>query len=491
MKSLFRFLQRANVRNLISGGLLLVFLMSIGCKNKNGDTTKVNIVLILADDLGWTDAGFMGSGYYQTPALDALAASGMVFTNAYANAPNCAPSRASLLTGLYTPRHGIYTVGNSARGKSEHRKLIPVKNKMVLDSVFVTIAGVLKSHGYATITLGKWHIGDSSSPLRQGFDINIGGHQLGHPKSYFSPYDNPALEDGPEGEFLTERLTEEAIHFIRNRKDAPFFMYFPHYTVHTPIQAKDSIIQMYMNRHADERHNNPVYAAMIHSLDESIGKLVSELKSQKIYEKTIVIFLSDNGGHESFTSQLPLKGGKGMLYEGGIRVPFVISWPGKVKPGQITEYPVIGTDIFPTIIDFLGFKTGIKPDGMSLVPLLVQNETLPERPIFWHFPAYLERYPGHPHIWRTTPASVIRSGDWKLIEFFENKDLELYNLKTDIGETNNVAEVYPDKTRELLKILRDWQLETGAPVPTEPNPEFNQDSVNVVLDKIRAGIKEN
>jgi len=447
-----------------------------------------NVILIVSDDQGWTDAGFLGSTYYLTPALDALAADGITFTQGYANAPNCAPSRACLLTGLYGPRHGIYTVNSSARGKPEHRKLIPVENKTILDSSFVTIAEVMNDYGYATISVGKWHLGDETTPEIQGFDHNIGGYQLGHTKSHFSPYQNPALEDGPEGEYLTDRLTDEAIGFIRGHHDIPFFLYLPHYAVHTPIQGKDSLVAWYLQQTPGDHHNHPEYASMISSLDENIGRIIRELERLGLRENTLVIFLSDNGGHASYTSQYPLRGGKGMLYEGGIRVPFLFSWPGHIKSGIISDYPIIGTDVFPTILDLIGAAPprNMVMDGVSLKELLLKEKTPDLRPLFWHFPAYLERYRGHPDVWRTTPVSAIRYGDWKLIEFFEDGTLELYNLRQDIGEHHNLIQEYPEKSLELVTILRNWQAETGAFIPTQSNPGFLQDS----LDQARARIQE-
>lgn len=440
--------------------------------------TKPNIILILSDDQGWKDAGFMGSKYYETPALDALAASGMSFSNAYANAPNCAPSRACLLTGLYTPRHGIYTVNSSARGKSAFRKLIPIENKTILDTSFTTIAEVLGKNGYISSSIGKWHLGNDSIglPLSQGFNENIGGYHLGHPKSYFSPYNNPYLSDGPEGEYLTDRLTDEALGFIERNKDNPFFLYLPHYAVHTPIQARDSITSIFNNKEPDGKQKNPEYAAMIKSLDDGIGQLVEKVEELGISDNTIIIFMSDNGGLGTVTGMEPLRGSKGMLYEGGIRVPLIISWPGKIKPQAISNIPVAGTDLFPTILKLAKIKPpkDLVLDGVNLNRILLKEKGIPERPLFWHFPAYLERHRGMKEVWRTTPASAIRFGNWKLIEFYENGTIELYNLKEDIGETNNLSEKYPEKKNELYKLLDDWRNETNAPVPTKINPEFDE-----------------
>ncbi len=458
--------------------LLGAIILFAACNGRQKLIKKPNIILILADDLGWKDAGFMGSKYYETPALDALAANGMSFTNAYANAPNCAPSRACLLTGLYTPRHGIYTVNSSARGRPAFRKIIPIENKTILDTSFITIAEVLGENGYTSSSIGKWHLGNDSIglPQSQGFDENVGGYHLGHPKSYFSPYKNPYLSDGPEGEYLTDRLTDEALGFIERNKDNPFFLYLPHYAVHTPIQARDSITEIFRYKEPDGKHSKPEYAAMIKSLDDGIGKLMEKVDELGISENTIIIFMSDNGGLGMVTGMEPLRGSKGMLYEGGIRVPLIISWPGKIRPSTISDIPVIGTDLFPTILKLAHIKPSkdLIMDGENLKRILLKGKKIPERPIFWHFPAYLERTMEIRDVWRSAPASAIRFGDWKLIEFYENRSIELYNLKEDIGETNNLSEKFPVKKNELYKLLDDWRKEVNAPVPTETNPEFDE-----------------
>ena len=458
--------------------VFVLILLFAYCNNRQKAVKKPNIILILADDQGWKDAGFMGSKYYDTPVLDALAASGMTFTNAYANAPNCAPTRACLLTGLYTPRHGIYTVNSSARGKSAFRRLIPIENKTILDTSFITIAEVMVKHGYATTSIGKWHLGNDSIglPQSQGFDENIGGYHRGHPRSYFSPYNNPYLSDGPEGEYLTDRLTDEAIDFIERNMDNPFFLYLPHYAVHTPIQAKDSITTIFISREPEGKQKNPKYAAMIKSLDEGIGRVVNKIEELELSDNTIIIFMSDNGGHGMVTGMEPLRGSKGMLYEGGIRVPFIVSWPDKIEAGIKSDIPVAGTDLFLTILKLSGIKApkGFETDGLSIDRILFQKKRFKTRPLFWHFPAYLESYKGMKDVWRTTPASAVRSGDWKLIEFYENGKIELYNLKKDIGETNDLSEKYPEKKNELYKLLDDWRKETNAPIPTETNPEFDE-----------------
>jgi len=447
----------------------------LNCSLQKND--KPNIVLILIDDLGWKDVGFMDSTYYETPNIDSLSKQGMVFTNAYSNAPNCAPTRASLLTGLYTPRHKIFTVNSSARGKSRFRKLIPTPNETNLDINIPTIAKVLKNDGYVSASIGKWHLGKNPeySPAAHGFDLNVGGNHLGHPKSYFSPYKNKELSDGPAGEYLADRLTDEALNFIQANQSKPFFLYFTHYSVHTPLQAKKELIEKYKAKKANKFHKNPKYAAMIESMDESVGRVLRKLDKRHLTENTIVFFVSDNGGHGSITSQEPLRGSKGMLYEGGIRVPMIVRWPGKINPKTTCESPVITSDFFPTILEMCNIhkSTQINFDGESFIPLLLERGKLKREAIFWHFPAYLERYAGIKEPWRSTPAGAIRSGNWKLIEFFEDGKLELYNLKEDIGEKNNLADLMPDKVKELHQMLVSWRQQTNAPVPTELNPEYD------------------
>ncbi len=462
--------------------LLTIFVfINIHCLSdveRTGD--KPNIVFIYADDLGWRDAGFMGSKFYETPVIDALAASGMVFTNAYANAPNCAPSRAALMTGLYAPRTGIYTVGTSERGNSKFRKIIPVKNKTVLDTSFVTLAEVLKNNGYVTASIGKWHLGEGkiTGPTGQGFDVNVGGWHLGHPKSYFSPYGNPYLPDGPKGEYLTDRLTEEAIKFIKESKGRPFFLYFPHYAVHTPLQAKSSLKGDFKNKLPDGRQNNPIYAAMVKSLDESVGRIIETLNEVGLMKNTVIIFTSDNGGYGPATDMSPLRGSKGMLYEGGIREPFIVSWKGKIKAGTKTDYPIIGTDMFPTILSLTNSKIPqhLDLDGTDLKNVFLKSELPDKRALFWFFPAYLENYHGMKGLWRTTPAATVRYGNYKLIRFFEDGREELYDLKDDIGEKNDLTISDTAKRKELSKLLDEWIISTNAPVPVEPNPGFDEEA---------------
>ena len=313
--------------------LSVMFLVITRCstiKNRTSNLpSKPNIVLIVADDLGWTDLEYMGSKYYETPELNKLANQGMVFTNAYASASNCAPSRACMLSGLYSPRHGVYTVSPSDRGHEKTRQLIPIENTRFLSPEIYTLPQMLKSAGYVTGSFGKWHIGED--PTSQGIDINIGGSKRGNPgkDGYFSPYKIDNIEDGPEGEYLTDRLTSESISFIEEHKDTSFFLYLPFYTVHTPIMGKESLIERYENKETYGGHSRPDYAAMIYSLDQNIGRLLEKLDRLQLSDNTLVIFTSDNGGLLPITEQRPLRAGKGSYYEGGIKVPLIMRWPGK------------------------------------------------------------------------------------------------------------------------------------------------------------------
>ena len=432
---------------------------------------KLNILIFYADDLGWGDLGIQGSDYYTTPNIDALARMGMRFTNAYANAANCAPSRACLMTGLYPPRHGIYTVGNAARGKAEHRKMIPVENKRVLDTSLITLPQFLQNEGYKTCIAGKWHLSDN--PLDYGFDANFGGLQWGHPKSYFTPYKNPNLTDGPEGEHLPDRLASEIINWIDRDKEAPFFAYFPFYSVHTPIQGRADLIQKYEGKASKHFQANATYGAMVSAMDEAVGKVMSYLKHTGLLDQTIIIFTSDNGAHGAYSLSRPLRGAKGMFYEGGIRVPFMVHWPGLTKAATQSDQVIMGADIFPSLVDYLGDKPrSLSLDGLSIIPAL-QQKKLKERSLFWHFPAYLEGYrsdqaydDSHDTPWfRTTPVSVIRKENWKLLEFFEDGDIELYDLSNDISEQHNLVEVFPKKAKALQTELLQWRKMTGAYIP--------------------------
>jgi len=457
--------------------VVVIIIVTINSVNSCFNQQKPNIILIVVDDLGWADLGCYGSTFYETPNIDKLAMDGIRFTDAYAAAANCAPSRACYISGQYTPRHGIYTVNSSERGDSRTRKLIPVKNKTFLANENVTIAEVLKSAGYNTISIGKWHLG--KDPIEQGFDINIAGDQRGHPKSYFSPYYNKNLSDGADGEHLPDRLTDEAIKFIRDNKTQPFFLYLPYYSVHTPLQARSDLITKYSNKDMSGHQNNATYAGMIESVDANVGRLVQVLSDLSLEENTLVIFTSDNGGVAHISSQFPLRGGKGSYYEGGIRVPLITKWIGKIKPGQVCHTPVSGIDFFPTFLEIAGIPVPDNKvfDGISLMPLFKEPGIKKERNLYWHFPVYLENNRAQmgyrDPVFRTRPGSAMRSGDWKLHEYFEDNAIELYNLEEDPGEMNNLVDVFPEKAEVLRQVLHRWRDKVGAPIPTRLNPEYD------------------
>jgi arylsulfatase A-like enzyme len=350
----------------------------------------------------------------------------------------------------------------SQRGPANLRKLIPIPNKAELDSRIVTIPEALKTAGYTSACIGKWHLGEKEPfrPQDQGFDVVFDRSREGH----FTA----------QGEYLTDRLTDEAIKFIETNKNKPFFLYLAHHAVHTPIQAKKTIVEKYKKKEPVGGHSNPTYAAMIESVDQSVGRLMAKLDELQLTANTIVFFFSDNGGYANATSMSPLRGSKGMLYEGGIRVPMIIRWPGQAQQASICDVPVMGIDFCPTILEMASVPkpSGHILDGLSIVPLLKGKGSFKREAIFWHFPAYLEPYNEQQRPWRTTPAGAVRQGHWKLIEFFEDGKIELYNLKDDIGESKDLTKVKPDKAKELHRVLVEWRQQIGAPVPTTPNPVY-------------------
>ncbi len=465
--------------------ILTAFMVAVVSCQKD-ISNRPNIVLIVADDLGWKDVGFMGSDYYETPNLNRLADEGIVFTQAYASAANCAPSRACPMSGRYTTAHGIYTVGSSERGNSKSRRIIPAMNLEVLDDRFYTLAEALSDAGYTTCNIGKWHLG--KDPRTQGMDYNVGGSVWGRPKSYFAPYKQPDLK-APEGEYLTDRLTEEARKFIRENQADPFFLYLPYYAVHTPLQAKEAREKKYLEKGGSGCQSNAAYAGMVDNLDRCIGLIMNEIAVLGLDGNTLVIFTSDNGGIRGVSCQDPLRAGKGSYYEGGIRVPLVMSWPGKIKPQSRSEEPVINIDFFPTLMDITGaYSAKSDLDGVSLWPLLSgRTSSLPERPLYFHFPIYLQAYKagydgGRDPLFRTRPGSVIREGNWKLHYYYEDGVKELYNLSNDPGESNDLSDINTNKTDELTGKLKVWLEDQGAPVKFSPNPEFDLD---FELQKIR------
>ena len=458
--------------------------------------TKPNIVLILADDLGWSDLGCYGADLHETPHLDRLAQQGVRFTDAYAMSV-CTPSRAALLTGKHAARLHMTIWSEGSRNGPKKRKLIEAGSLHDLPHTETTLARHLQEAGYLTALVGKWHLGDASHyPETHGFDVNIGGTQWGAPQTFFWPYSGsgrfgpefryvPHLEFGKPGEYLTDRLTDEALKFIRatqatknqepgTRNTAqPFFLYLAHYAPHTPMEAKAHDVRHFEAKlRPGQHHQNAVYAAMVKSLDDSVGRVLDHLKQRGLEENTIVMFTSDNGGYIGtekgqtvpVTSNAPLRSGKGGLYEGGIRVPLIVRWPGVTPEAAKCREPVVLMDLFHTLTATLSGEKPKEPtDGMDLKALLQNPDTKINRDaLYFHYPHYYAT---------TTPVSAIRYGDWKLLEYLEDGRRELYHLKDDPGENTDLAHLMPDKAASLLKQLHQWRVEVNAAIPT-PNPNF-------------------
>ncbi len=493
--------------------------------------TRPNIIFILIDDMGWTDVCCYGSSFYETPNLDRLAREGMRFTDAYAACPVCSPTRASLMTGRYPARVGVT---NYIAGQERGRVVsAPFLHHLPLSET--SVATALREGGYATWHVGKWHLGGPDFwPQHHGFDANIGGWDTGYPRSYFSPYHNPMLPDGPEGEYLIDRLTDEAITLIREHvsgnqrqhspqstqraqreegsgsslsapsagnpppaEPQPFFLNLWHYAVHTPIQSKPELVEKYKRKAAalglDRREaleegehfpcehkkhmrvvrrrfqSDPAYAAMVQTLDENVGRLMATLEELGLAENTILFFTSDNGGlstaEGSPTCNAPLSEGKGWMYEGGTREPMLVKWPGVTRPDSLCSVPITSPDLFPTLLEMadLPLRPDLHCDGVSFAPLLRGGEALDREAIFWHYPHYGNQ--------GGTPGCSVRCGDWKLIEFFEDSSVELYNLREDVSETTNLAAHHPDIVQRLRDLLHQWQQDVAAKLPT-PNPEW-------------------
>jgi arylsulfatase A-like enzyme len=435
------------------------------------ETRPPNIIIILADDLGWTDVGCQGSKYYETPNIDKLATQGLRMTSHY-HSQNCAPTRAALMTGQYAPRTGVYTVGTLERGEAANRKMNVPTNVTQLPLDRQTMANVMKDSGYTTAIYGKWHLGEKGEyhPGKRGFDdaiVSMGKH--------FNFTTNPKVPV-PEGAYLADFLTDHAEKFIEKNQNKPFFLYLSHFGVHSPWDAKKELTEKYQKKKGVDGHNDPTYAAMIESIDQSVGRVLAKLAELKLDDNTIVIFASDNGGvggyqaaginARSITNNFPLRGGKGMLYEGGLRVPFIIRWPGHIPPGRTSDQPTAHVDLMPTFIEIAEKKAMPKQplDGVSLAKFWKNPDTKMERPpIYFHFPGYLE---AGKKGWRTTPVAMMRAGDFTLLEFFEDNRLELYNVKTDLSQKQNLAKMMPEKTRELHDQMIAWRKGINAAMPT-------------------------
>jgi arylsulfatase A-like enzyme len=436
-----------------------------------------NIVLILADDLGWNDVGFNAGEFYETPHLDRMARDGMIFANAYSSGPNCAPTRASLISGMYTPRHKVYTPGGKSKIDPRRMQLwVPVQQRFweragvtdpipdafeirqALDPSVVSIAEVLKQAGYATARFGKWHVG----PDTQGFDVSSSDGKPGTEKNHYNDPD------------VTFDLTDVSLDFIKENRDRPFFLYLSHWDVHGPLVARPNLVAKYERKLASWTRNenpyNPTYAAMVEAVDTSVGRVIDTLAELDLDERTLVIFSSDNGGTRTSINE-PLRGVKGSLYEGGVRVPTCMKWPDVIAAGARSQTPIASVDFLPTFAELAGVSLPANQavDGESFAPLLKGQPALNNRAIFWHYPLYLTG--------RASPASAIRKGDWKLLEFFEDGRVELYNVADNVSESNNLADIEPAKASELHQQLIAWRKSTNAVEPREPNPYYLETQV--------------
>uniref|UniRef100_UPI0040471F8D sulfatase n=1 Tax=Mariniflexile sp. TaxID=1979402 RepID=UPI0040471F8D len=486
--------------------LLFVFLTSCGSSEKTQislQPQKPNILFILADDFGLQDMGFVGSPLYETPNIDRLAAQSMVFTQGYAGSRVCSPSRATIMTGKFTARHGVTdwigeNHGEDWRKMERHDKLLPADYVHNLPKEENTIAEVMRANGYKTFFAGKWHLGEEGSyPEDHGFEINKGGWSSGSPNGgYYAPFVNPKLEHHQDGENLSMRLANETVDFISKHKADSFFAFLSFYAVHGPIETTQEKWRKYRNKAvtngiADEGfkmekklpirivQDNPVYAGLVETMDDAIGVVVAGLEKSGLDKNTIIIFTSDNGGVASgdafSTSNLPYRGGKGYHWEGGIREPYLIYVPNRNSNGKKSDYPVTGADFFPTILDYANIKLlpGQHRDGISLRPIIDEGKSLPMRPLYWHYPHYGNQ--------GGDPSSIIREGNWKLIHYYEEDIDELYNLANDPYEQNNLASSNPEKTKQLNKKLMDWLKEVNAKYPVKDG-KFDPDK-RAVYDK--------
>ena len=451
-----------------------------------------NVIVVLVDDLGWMDLGCQGSDFYRTPNIDRLAATGMRFTDGYASCAVCSPTRAALMTGRSPARLGITDwiraefqlsarqwpnvrdrFGYHRTGTADRELLTPV-NELQLPHGEITLAELLKPIGYASAFIGKWHLGGRGHlPVDQGFDENYGGWDYGQPPSYFDPFvvlprlpmGIPTLAPRQSGEYLTDREADEAVAFIERNKERPFLLYLSHYAVHTPIQAKEDLIEQYERRRDGQGQDDPVYAAMVHSVDDAMGRLLETLDRTGLTDRTLIVFTGDNGGLDRQgrpTENAPLRSGKGYAYEGGLRTPWIVRWPGVTEAGAVSREPIASIDLLPTIAAAVGTRPPAdrEIDGIDLGPAL-RGDKVPERALMWHFPHY-RHGPGH------DPYSVVRKGDWKLIRFYDPAKTELYNLAEDLAEANDLATSEQDRTDQLSAVLDEGLQDVGARLPIAP-----------------------
>ena len=523
-------MKQQNFLNIAAAGIALGAVCSVGCIQPNsanaaGEASpapqnagapsragKPNIVFILADDLGYKDLGCYGSTFYDTPNLDALAKKGVLFTDAYAACPVCSPTRASLLSGQYQQRTGVTDWIGAAQPDRWKRntKLLPAPYTTELPLQTVTMAEMLKTQGYATGFFGKWHLGSEGFwPEDQGFDVNKGGTSSGSPPRgggrYFSPYNNPRLTDGPKGEYLPDRLATEVNTFIEANRDKPFLAYFSFYEVHGPHMTTPELKAKYDKRveerglqgkwdreeeadiYVRENQTNPVFAGMVEAMDAAAGKVLNKLKELGLEENTIVVFTSDNGGVATAegwpTSIKPLRGGKGWLYEGGIREPLLVRWPGVTTAGSVSKVPVNSPDFYTTFMKATGASAPANQplDGIDLKPIL-QGQAAPMRALFWEYPRYGNQ--------GGAPGSVVRLGDWKLIHWFEGDKIELFDLANDIGEQNDLAAQQPQRVESMRALLNTWRKEVGAQGPT-PNPNYDPAKANARFTGVPGELRDN
>lgn len=473
---------------------MMLAIVLAGCvESVAAKEQPLNIVMILVDDMGWTGLSGYGSDLHQTPHIDQLARRSMKFTDAYASASICTPTRAALMTGKYPARLNMTIWHEQAKTPQQNKRLIPPIVEGSLSHDEITIAEVLRTAGYKTGHVGKWHLGEASHyPETHGFDFSFGGCCWGCPATFYFPYrgmyggeknrhyryiDGIDASEPREDEYLTDRLTDEALSFIDRVAENPFFLYMSYYTVHKPIEGKPDVAARYEEKIQDGMdHQNAHYAAMHEALDDNVGRILEKLENEGLAHHTVVILTSDNGGFinndkygNTVTSNAPFRSGKGSLYEGGVRVPLIIHWPGVTTPGSTSDEPVATMDLYPTILNIAGSSGNANHnatvDGVSLVPLLKNARyRLNREALYWHYPHYYST---------TTPVSSVRQGKWKLLEYLEDKRIELYDIHSDLGEAKNLANSYPGKARELQQKLTSWRDAVDAPMP-QANPDFKK-----------------
>ncbi len=454
---------------------VVVYWLLAGCCLPSLLAQPFNVVLILADDLGYTDLQCYGSDLHETPQLDRLAKEGTRFTQNYSACTVCSPTRAALLTGKYPAR--LHITDWIPGAMPDNPKLLVPDWTKELPHEEVTLAELFKAAGYKTASIGKWHLGkEAHYPETQGFDLNVAGTDRPEPPSFIAPWKIPNLQEGQAGDYLTDRLAEEAVRFIEQSKEQPFFLYLPHFAVHTPIQGRPDLVQKYQAKLRPElRHKNAQYAAMVESLDSAVGRVIDALAEHRLSDRTVVIFTSDNGGRitSGTTDNSPLKYGKASAYEGGVRVPLIVRWPGVTDVNRTYDAPVITMDLFATLATIVSSNTSATTmkspvcDGIDLTDAIRTCKALPERELFWHYPHHQ-----HYQLGGTMPYAAIRSGDWKLIEFYNDQHIELYNIREDISEATDLAAKLPDRAQAFRMRLHEWQASVDAQMAT-PNPNYD------------------